>query len=269
VHDVPLISSFSANKGPVASLAEYVQRVLDISDTAGLPFGNVWFRGVSNRALNLHPGIKWRKIEDEESLIDEFLVSLPAYAPRPYTDPWELYCLMQHHGLPTRLLDWSKSALAALFFALDFAQQEHQPIFEPVVWVMDPYQLNKIAHDEASLYVTNTHYGPPRERELVNSYLPDSLRPAQSTGPLPELPIAIEPPFSNARVLAQQGCFTVHGRAPLPINQIAGMAEHMIAIRIAPDNADDMRIDLEQLGFRGEWIYQDLDRLSKRIFNER
>jgi hypothetical protein len=241
-----------------------------VSDDLGLPYGHVWFRGIARRELQLIPGTVWRSITDESSLVEEFRVNLPAYATREYTDAWDIYCLMQHHGLPTRLLDWTKSPLAALFFALDFDEAQADTNQTPAVWMLNPYALNRIVHGREALFVPKRDYRPLGFNWTVQSYLPDDLLPDYvGVRKMPELPIAIEPPFSNSRITAQQGCFTVHGRSRTPLENIPGLSEHLLRIDVDPDETRNMRLDLEQLGFRAEWIYQDLDRLSRRIVAER
>lgn len=255
----------------VTSVAEYVQRVIDISNAMDRAYGNLWFRGISKKELKLVPGVAWRAVTDEDSILEEFMVSLSAYSARNHDDPWELYSLMQHHGLPTRLLDWSKSPLAALYFALDFDESRAAPDQTPVVWAMDPYALNYFSHRKDALFVPLTKFGHSGDEPLVDSYLPLSLRPfrvSPGTG-LSPLPIAVEPPFSNPRVLAQQGCFTVHGSDRHALEEVPGMSAHLFAVEISPEKTPSMRTELEQLGFRSEWIYQDIDRLSKRIVAER
>jgi hypothetical protein len=48
---------------------------------------------------------------------------------------------MQHHGVPTRLLDWSDGALIALHFAL--RDKAVPPTSGSVIYVLDPYSLLK------------------------------------------------------------------------------------------------------------------------------
>jgi hypothetical protein len=227
------------SKEPVDRVSDYVQRVIDISDTMQLPYGNLWFRGIARSDLQLKPGVEWRCISDEDSLIEEFRVSLPAYSQKSCNDSWELYSLMQHHGLPTRLLDWTKSPLAALFFALDVDGRSSKEIGSPRVWVMNPYELNKRTANKEAIFVPGGNYGSHPDIQLMQAYLPIALR--LSNVPQPGLPIAIEPPFANSRILAQQGCFTVHGSQSVSINEIEGMSGHMVAIDIDSCSVDQLQ----------------------------
>jgi hypothetical protein len=59
-----------------------------------------------------------RLVDLEKKLLDEFRRRIPTGVLGHRPDYWETAVLGRHHGLPTRLLDWSEVPLAALFFAV-------------------------------------------------------------------------------------------------------------------------------------------------------
>jgi hypothetical protein len=57
---------------------------------------------------------------------------------------WDILIFMQHHGVRTRLLDWSDSLGVAIYFSLC----NYNPAkSKPCIWIMNPYKLNYEYHD--------------------------------------------------------------------------------------------------------------------------
>ncbi|WP_171393668.1 type I restriction-modification system subunit M [Vibrio mediterranei] len=84
------------------------------------------YRGIKDEDFKLEPSIMRLGYTDEDELIkaEKRLFkafkqqALPHLEYTPKND-WEWLALAQHHGLPTRLLDWSKNPLIALYFAIE------------------------------------------------------------------------------------------------------------------------------------------------------
>lgn len=96
------------------------------------------FRGVPDREYRLDTSLaRFVGDSDRWDLELELLRDFNKYARTEIADPesiWHLLSIAQHHGLPTRLLDWSRSPLVGLYFA---TATSGPPDSEGVVWMVD------------------------------------------------------------------------------------------------------------------------------------
>ena len=103
----------------------------------------LWYRGHLNAQWELVPSVQRGSYaaNEQHMAIDFYMrasVALKEKPPPHYLPGW--VALMQHYGLPTRLLDWSKSLLVATFFAT--YRYEDQPGKDGCIWILRPGQLN-------------------------------------------------------------------------------------------------------------------------------
>ena len=252
----------------VSSITEYVEHIERLSALST----DFWFRGVAKAKYKPVPGIVWKNAtENESSLEHHFLIGHKSYIDNQGLGNWETFALMQHHGLPTRLLDWSESALVALYFALT---SEPSSNAYRVVWVLNPYALNKATIGHSTLYcpatINNKSIDANGSRLNLDSYLPPNLEP-ENVGVRPEFPIAINSTQHLKRVSSQKGCFTVHGSKKDSIDTYLKGDRHFHMIKVdarTKKSRRDLLTTLSLMGINEEFIFQDLDSLCNRIKRE-
>ncbi len=130
-------------------------------------FDNVWdeqtqryrsnyiYRGVAHSEYGLTPSLN-RYCSHDLTLEDSLLRNFKKYGSADlggYQNFWQLVALAQHHGLPTRLLDWSYSPLVAAHFATcDVSEYDHDGAITCVNFELLNAQLPKPMVDKVIEY---------------------------------------------------------------------------------------------------------------------
>lgn len=104
------------------------------------------------------------------------------------------------------LLDWTESALVALYFAVRGSFGN----FNAAVWALDAWWLNRTVMRADEVIPAADPGTTDADRKKVSPWLPERFKRGKGQR-LPRLPIAVFPTHTMRRISAQRSCFTLHG----------------------------------------------------------
>jgi hypothetical protein len=243
----------------------FAAAVAFIATWSAQPKPYIWFRGVRDCGFGLRPGAIWRSNYDELEPLLTFTQEGSPFARIGSLDEWETYYFAQHHGMPTRLLDWTLSFGAALFFAFD----NWDEATTPCVWIMQPYLFN-----QACIKWDGTI--SPENNPEVNIWLPRQMKIHQAQTDRDgveydnENPIAIYPRKNGGRLHAQQGAFTVHGRTRRDLVDLVKSTGYDVSrvfarLELKGFTRANAFAQLATLGIRRSTVYPDIDNFVREL----
>jgi hypothetical protein len=270
--DVPLPAVWATEGGAalplreeeVSDLVSFTTLVGGLADPAG---GQFWFRGCSDSRYTLvpslfrHPTITPVEglLEVEVRLLTRFKQrSVPFVQTRLPEDNWENLFLMQHYGVPTRLLDWSENALVGLWFALQPSPCTSPDEVSAAVWVFDPVSWNRKVFE----HQTYTRGVLSAGEVQLDGYAPGATVDLMNTAP-----VALYGTHNSPRIVAQRGVFTIAGKDRGSLEAFAQGADYPTLTKILiPGNAQkSMLEELRRIGVTESMIYPDLPGLAQEL----
>jgi hypothetical protein len=238
-------------------------RVESWSELHGLLFDRMWndelrlfrsrfaYRGSSDAAAGLVSGLV--RLGGDVELERQLMRAFRKYARQdavPHDTEWDWLALGQHHGLPTRLLDWTYSPYVALHFATQTVERYDR---DGVVWMVDyvkaherlPERLREtLAAEGAQVFTT----------ELLAEVSPELHDLDAEAG---EFVLFVEPPSFDARIVNQYALFCVLSPADLHLEELA------LRVVIPAELKWEVRDKLDQANVTERVLFPGLDGLSR------
>lgn len=280
----------------IDSLGKYFDAIVEIRErqvnNGKVPFQ--WYRGHGDKSWELVPKVQRGFSGEDEALFrkergytNDFQARAKLFyrAAPPLDDFSSWLTLMQHYGLPTRLLDWSRSPLIALFFAISDPDTKDK---DACIWVLNPGRLNasqKIEHDSQvgdkkyeNVFIYNTAHKVIQTmiytafRRWALSSKSDEVTPEDRKFDYHYQSLlgkiaACYPTEADVRVYNQQATFTVHNSS----NKLTDICDELTlqSLIIPKESKPRLQYELELCGITESYIYPDLEHLAielTRIF---
>ncbi|MGE5463530.1 MAG: FRG domain-containing protein [Syntrophothermus sp.] len=232
----------------LASLSDLINFVdgLDRSST-------FLFRGQQRESWALLPKIARIKngcctLKEELAILTEFKKGAHNFLQTRPENDWSWLSIAQHHGLATRVLDWSLNPLVGLWFAVNNPPSGSE---NGVLWIYSPEERS-ILHP---IGLADPQHPIENQNRTENPFGLDRVK-------------VFFPNHEVPRIRAQSGVFTVHPRVKprdefLPFEEAA--SEELIRVVIPPGSFEKLKLSLDKCGVHAAALMPDLDGLAQRI----
>lgn len=246
-------------KVPITTVQDWLDHVdslrRGVHDQAHL---RLWFRGHADFAWPLRPAVyrkgfahdEQERLRKERHLTQDFRVGSAGLRDPHMTDV-DLYFLQQQYGMPTRLLDWTSDALAALYFAV--TDEAHHKIDGGVI-MMDAYRFHPSLSGIAS----------SRRPKVRSSVALIAAWPAsKDSSDFPERTFALRPDQFDVRMSLQRAGFTFH--VPREPELTPAMNGTLRTVMVAAPAKKSLKEQLAALGADAFGVFGDLESLSQHL----
>ena len=223
------------------------------------------YRGMSNADYRMMPSLKRVCKEKSQYLEPVILSNFTKYAvlqdPAIENNVWKQMILGQHHGLPTRLLDWSFSPLVAMHFALSELNLENMDKNDCVVWRVDIDELHSMLPEKYQkvMQKENTTIFSLKMLEKACTSTEDYDKDMEDKAML-----IVEPPSIDQRIMTQFSFFSI---IPSGMHDIESFlkqyTDNTVRYIIKKEIRWQARDLLDQLNISERMVYPGLDGLSK------
>ncbi len=202
--------------------------------------GSFLFRGQPDNSLILpkiaRPDYRYSPAR-ERLLFNAFKSRARPFLNVAVTSDWEWLALAQHHGAPTRLIDWSTSPLVAAWFAVSSNPLETSA----ALYALEVERADIRTVDAATGRVSN------------GAILPGPLDVTEDVYLMETSPI-------SSRITTQRGLFTLHSDPRRPLDIPANRR-----FDIPADARDEFQGRLLDFGIEASHIFPDIDGLCRSL----